>query len=158
MFPTGGQKNLCLSLFWDLCAGVNTECFILKSNQMLYCCFCAWLPVCSVLNSAELLRRAPTSARYRSPVYLFWRILDCRSWTEQICSAVDLLEVNTETKVKPSALLAWRRRNAADTYPVEIASMYSLLVFCRLSTVWLWEQLIAYADLRVWLGGDLRWS
>ena len=48
-----------------------------------------------MLNSAELLLRAPASARNRSPAYL------CRSWTEQIRSTADLLEVNTETKVKP---------------------------------------------------------
>ena len=51
----------------DLCAGVNMECFILKCNRMSYCCFSKRLPVCSVLNSAELLLRAPTSARKEKP-------------------------------------------------------------------------------------------
>ena len=74
------KKSLWLSLFWDLCAGVNTEGYILKNIQMLYCCFDAWLPVCSVLNLAELLRRAPASARNRSPVYLCWKAPDCWSW------------------------------------------------------------------------------
>ena len=60
---------------------------------------------------------ASASTRNRSPAYLFRRVLDCRSWTEQIRSAADLLEVNTT--VEPAALLAWRRRNAADTYQVE---------------------------------------
>ena len=49
-------------------------------SWMLYCCFDAWFPVCSVLNSAELLRRSPWSARNRSPAYLFWRVSDCQSW------------------------------------------------------------------------------
>ena len=54
--PKDQQKSLCLSLFWDLCAGVNTECFILKSNWLSYCCcFSAWLPVCLVPDSALLL-------------------------------------------------------------------------------------------------------
>ena len=80
---------------------------------MLYCCFGAWLPVCSVLNLAELLRRAPTSTRNRGPMYLFQRALDCRSWTEQIRSTLDLLEVHTETKVKliRSAGVAETRRS-----------------------------------------------
>ena len=47
--PKDQQKSLCLSLFLDLC-------FILKSYRMSYCwCFSAWLPVCLVLNSTELL-------------------------------------------------------------------------------------------------------
>lgn len=62
---------------------------------MLYCCFCAWLPVCSVLTSAELLRHAPASARNRNLAYLFQRASDCRSWMEQIRSAADLMEVIT---------------------------------------------------------------
>ena len=54
------RKSLYLSLFWDSCGGNNTECFILKSNWMLYCCFVAWLPVCSVqLNCCVMLRHPP---------------------------------------------------------------------------------------------------
>ena len=54
--------------------------FYLISDWKLYCCFDAWIPVCSVLNSAELLRRAPASARNSNPAYLCWRALDCQSW------------------------------------------------------------------------------
>ena len=36
-----------------------------------------------------------------------------------LCSTVDLLDVHTESRVKPSALLAWWRRNAADMSLVE---------------------------------------
>ena len=53
------SRRACICFFfWDLCAGVKSECFILKSNQMVCCCFGVWLPVRSVLNSAELLRCA----------------------------------------------------------------------------------------------------
>ena len=45
-WPEDKQSSLCLSLFWDVAASVNTECFILKSNQMSYWCFSALLPVC----------------------------------------------------------------------------------------------------------------
>ena len=57
--PKDQQKSSCLSLFSDLCAGVNTECFIMKSSRMLYCIFGAWLPVCSVQNSAVVLQHPP---------------------------------------------------------------------------------------------------
>ena len=69
------QKSLCLSLFWDLCAMSTGGVLFWKVTGC--CCFGAWLPVCSVLNSAELLRRASASTRYRSPGYLFQSICTC---------------------------------------------------------------------------------
>ena len=97
---------MCLSLFWDLCAGVNKDCFILKSNWMLYCCFSEWLPVRSVLNSAELLCPAPASTETE---------------VQQICSAADLVEVKISSRPgeKPAQLC-----HAADTYLVESRSSF----------------------------------
>ena len=43
-WPKARQQSLCLSLFWELCAGVNTECFNLKRNRMLCGYVGAWLP------------------------------------------------------------------------------------------------------------------
>ena len=43
---------LDLSLFWDFCAGIN-RVFYSENYWMLCCCFGVWLPVYSVLNSAE---------------------------------------------------------------------------------------------------------
>ena len=77
--PKDRQKSLCLSLFLDLCAGVSTECFILKNTRMLYCYFNTRFPVCSVQNSTEKLRCVPASARFRSLAYLFQRAPDCWS-------------------------------------------------------------------------------
>ena len=74
------SRRACICLFfWDFCAGVNSEVFILKCNRMVCCCFCAWLPVCSVLNSAELLWRAhpPEIEALR---ICSGRGSDCRSW------------------------------------------------------------------------------
>ena len=34
-----GLEEELSSLFSDFCAGVNMECFIMKINQMLSCCF-----------------------------------------------------------------------------------------------------------------------
>lgn len=43
------------------------SCFIMKINRMLCCCFVC---LCSVLNLAESLHRAPASGKNRSPEYL----------------------------------------------------------------------------------------
>lgn len=66
--------------------------------------FLCCLPLCSVLNAAELQRCAPTSDRNRnrSVVYLLQKSSDCRS-----CDAVEPVEVNTETRVKPARLPCW---------------------------------------------------
>lgn len=32
---------------------VNADCFILKMNLMLWCCFSSWLPVCSLLHLVD---------------------------------------------------------------------------------------------------------
>lgn len=69
-----GSACKCL-FFLDLCAGINTHCFILKINQMLCCCFSVWLHICSVLN---LLCHATASSRNRSPAYLPQQVLDWR--------------------------------------------------------------------------------
>ena len=70
-----------------------------------------------MLNSAELLRDAPASARNRSPAYLLRRAPDCRSRyaVHRTC-----WKLTHRLKWNLSSPLAWRRRNAADTYPVEI--------------------------------------
>ena len=74
MFPTEDQqKSLCLSLLWDLCAGVNTECFILKGNQM---------PFVILAPDIEILRICSGAG------------------TERIRSAADLVGIDTLTKVK----------------------------------------------------------
>lgn len=74
-FPKDWKKCLYMSLFCDFFAGVNVECFILKINQMLCCCFSVWLHICSVLN---LLCHATASSRNRSPAYLPQQVLDWR--------------------------------------------------------------------------------
>ena len=106
------SRRACVLVFFEICVLTSTQsvlfCFIL-----LFRCE----TVCLVPNSAELLCCALASSRNRSPAYLFRRASDCPSWTEQIPSAADLVEVNTENRVKPSALLPWWSRN--DTYLVE---------------------------------------
>ena len=87
--PKDQQKNLCLSLFWDLCAGVNTECFILKSKRMLYCCLLALLPVCSVLNLAELLQHARHPAEIEVLRICSGGLQTAGAWIEQIRSTPD---------------------------------------------------------------------
>ena len=59
-----GRQHCCV---WNRC---NTECFTMKMNRMLRCLFDVWLPVCCVLNMAELMCSAPASSRNRSLVYL----------------------------------------------------------------------------------------
>ena len=73
---------------------------------MLYCCFSEWLPVRSVLNSAELLCPAPASTETE---------------VQQICSAADLVEVKISSRPgeKPAQLC-----HAADTYLVESRSSF----------------------------------
>ena len=74
------SRGACVCLF-EICVLMSTwSVLFFRSNRMLYCHFDAWLPVCSVLNSAKLLCRAPASTRNRSPVYLCRGAPDCRSW------------------------------------------------------------------------------
>ena len=90
---------------------------------MLYCFFGAWLPVCSMLNSAELLRRAPASARNIEVLRIcagrhsgLPELGQCRHAAQRTCWK---LTRRLKWKWNLSAPLAWRRRNATDTYPVE---------------------------------------
>ena len=80
MFLTEGlvEELVFVSFLRFVCCCLG--CFISKSKRMLYCYFDVCLTVCSVLNLVELLRRAPASARNRSPAYLFRRASDCWSW------------------------------------------------------------------------------
>lgn len=55
-------------------AGVNKECFALKINWMLCCWFGAWLPVCSVQNSAELTWHASAFEGFASSADFFQRV------------------------------------------------------------------------------------
>ena len=99
--------------------GRQLACFILKSNRMSYCWFDAWLPVCLVLNSAELLHRASTrySDKYISPAYLLESSgLPELGWSRY---AVQWTWWKRTLKWNLSALLAWWRHNTADTYLVE---------------------------------------
>ena len=64
-----GDLECCVLWCW-LLTGAGGEMYFMN---IVTESFSAWLPVCSVLNSAKLLRRAPASARYRSPAYLFRR-------------------------------------------------------------------------------------
>ena len=113
LFPTEGlvEEFVSVSFVRFACWCQHGVFFFLKSYWMLYCCFPAWLPVCSVLNSAELLWRATASTGNRSPAYLLRsRYAAQRTWWG----------LPHRLKWNLLAPLAWRRRNAADTYPVEI--------------------------------------
>lgn len=71
---------------WICLCFVNMECFIMKIYQMLCCCFHVWLPVFSVLNTTELMRRATSSGRKRDLAYLHRKGLDCQScWVDMQC-------------------------------------------------------------------------
>ena len=67
--PEGSEEELEVSL-WRV---------ILKIKWMFCCCLCVWLPVCSVLNLAELTCHSPASGRNRSLTYLPLKSPDCRS-------------------------------------------------------------------------------
>ena len=105
MFPAaqflteGSAEELVFVSFLRFVCWCQHGVFNFEKHRMLYCYFGAWLPVCSVQNSAELLLRAPASARYIE-------VLRICVW--QTGSAADLPDINAETTVKPSALLAWR--------------------------------------------------
>ena len=60
---------------------------------MLYCCFGAWLSVCSALNSAKLLRHGPASAETEVLQICSWGLRTAGAGMEQI---PDVLEVNTD--------------------------------------------------------------
>lgn len=68
MFQTEGlEEAFGFVSFFRFFSGVNKECFILKINRMLCCCFS--VSNYSVLNSAELMRRALAPGRKRSLAY-----------------------------------------------------------------------------------------
>ena len=64
------SRDCLFFFFFEICVLVSTRS-VLFWKVAGSCLFSAWLPVCSVLNSAELLRRA---------AYQCWRAPDCRSW------------------------------------------------------------------------------
>lgn len=59
------------------------ECFILKIDWILCCCFGIWLPVCSVLNSAQLMHHMLATInqinKNGSLAYLLLESPDCQS-------------------------------------------------------------------------------
>lgn len=79
---------------WPYCAVVDSTCnrwgtrdgasslkfcyALLPSSVNPHSCFHVWLPVCSRLNSAELIGRAPVSCRNRRPACLLRTSPNCR--------------------------------------------------------------------------------
>ena len=82
--------SACICLFF-FSIFVLTECFILKINLMLCCCFSVWLPVCSVLNSAEFLRicsggiRAARTGTVPDTQWTQWKITRRLEWNLSAC-------------------------------------------------------------------------
>ena len=60
---------------------------------MLYCYFSALLPVCSVQNSADLLCRAPASARYIQVLRVCCVSAPSISGSPELDGTADLLEI-----------------------------------------------------------------
>lgn len=76
------KSNLLISCL----NSVNADCFILKMNLMLWCCFSSWLPVCSPLHLVELKRRASATGKNLSLAYLLPKGQDQQSY-----NGVDML-------------------------------------------------------------------
>lgn len=76
------KSNLLISCL----NSVNADCFILKMNLMLWCCFSSWLPVCSLLHLVELKRRASATGKNLSLAYLLPKGQDQQSY-----NGVDML-------------------------------------------------------------------
>lgn len=76
------KSNLLISCL----NSVNADCFILKMNLMLWCCFSSWLPVCSLLHLVELKQRASATGKNLSLAYLLPKGQDQQSY-----NGVDML-------------------------------------------------------------------
>ena len=101
MFPTKGLEEVLVfvSFFLDFCSGVNTcdartKCFIMKMNWMLCCCFGVSLPICSVLNSAELMGLLRQLAEIEALRICCRGLQSARAAKEEICNTAEPVEVS----------------------------------------------------------------
>ena len=124
VFPTEGLEEVLFFLIrllvLDFWAGLKNECCILKTNRVLCCCFGVWLPVCSVLNLAELLHRA--LAETESLRFIFYRGI-------RTAGADTRRSGDGGSKLSSAAMVEqWRSGAGPDTTLVEIRGNCSELM------------------------------
>ena len=116
----GSPFFLIRLLVLDFWAGLKNECCILKTNRVLCCCFGVWLPVCSVLNLAELLHRA--LAETESLRFIFYRGI-------RTAGADTRRSGDGGSKLSSAAMVEqWRSGAGPDTTLVEIRGNCSELM------------------------------
>ena len=94
MFRPRISRRTCVCFFFEICVLVSTRTVLFW--KVTGCCL-----LFRCLTSCQLRAKfswiaASCSGRNNSPV----SVPDCRSWTEQIRSAAELVGINTYTKVK----------------------------------------------------------